>query len=213
GGGHKQNYRWVDFVRKQGEDGKSLEERVEKILYDPVRSARLALVASGRQKRYIIATQNVKEGDVVSTSTEIPPVVVSIKEGNAHPLGALPVGAMIHHVEKFPGEGGKYCLAAGASAQLVKKKTDTCIIRLPSKQEVELDRHCIAVIGQVSNSDHQDKHIGSAWRLRWLGFRPRSGLKSRKCGYDGKKIKSSRPAKLVTRIEPEPKVYKMTLDS
>ncbi|KAK8771939.1 hypothetical protein V5799_024819 [Amblyomma americanum] len=121
GGGMKRYFRWIDHKRLPNEDGSKLEERVYQVRYDPLRTAHLALVASGGHKRWLTATEGVKPGDIIATSGDIPRIPVQPKEGDAHPLGALPVSTLVHHIEKYPGEGGVMCRAAGTSAQILRK--------------------------------------------------------------------------------------------
>lgn len=208
GGGHKKKFRWVDFKREAPKDGSTLVEKVYDVRYDPCRTADIALVASSDHKRWILASHNMKVGDLIETSGEIPKMPVTPRDGNAHPVGALPAGTLIHNIEREPGQGGAMCRVAGSAATLVRKVDNTCIIQLPSKQQVIIDERCMAVCGRVSNVGHGDKHIGSANRLRWLGKRPRSGLWHRKDGYCGRKIHPPKTIKdlLQPRIK-EPDVY------
>ncbi|XP_056001349.1 uncharacterized protein LOC130048520 [Ostrea edulis] len=209
GGGPKVSWYMRDdsFLNKR--DAESVEERVLRIHPDPVRTANLALVGSGNNKRYIIATQNMKEGDVVKTSREIPTISVRAMEGDSHPLGALPMGTIIHNIEKIPGEGGTFCRAGGASAQLMRKVGDQVAIRLPSKHEVVLDPTCMATVGQVSNSGHDDvpwKGVGEKMRS---GYRPRTGWKHRKTGYHGRKIKPKKTFHVKPKV-PDYETYKLS---
>lgn len=138
-------------------------------------------------------------------------VSVKAKEGDAHPLGALAVGTLVHNVEIFPEEGGKKARAAGTCCQLVRKIGDRCIVRLPSKHEIEVSHNCMVTIGRVSNVDHGDKHIGSPNRMRWLGIMQRSGLWHRKTGYNGRKIRPLPPVRVYNKPKPPtPSMYKYT---
>nr|CAG4650452.1 EOG090X0COM [Sida crystallina] len=197
GGGHKKKYRWVDMKRIGPADGTPLVEKVHLIRYDPCRTAHIALVASGNNVRYIIATTSMKPGDLISTSSHIPRIAIRPKEGDAHPLGALPIGTKICCVEKYPGAGGTISVNAGSHALLSRKVGSRCIVQMPSKQEVSLKQECMAVVGQVSNPLYNTIPIGSPNRLRWLGFRPRSGLWHRKDGRFGRKIRPLPPVKVV----------------
>uniref|UniRef100_A0A3Q2VBL5 Mitochondrial ribosomal protein L2 n=1 Tax=Haplochromis burtoni TaxID=8153 RepID=A0A3Q2VBL5_HAPBU len=117
GGGHKQRYRWVDFHRLRYEanrEGQPFEEKVVEVRYDPCRSADIALVAGGERKRWIIATENMQAGDIIKTSGVIGRMAVSANEGDAYPLGALPVGTLVNNLELRPGKGSEYIRAAGA---------------------------------------------------------------------------------------------------
>lgn len=198
GGGMKRWFRWIDHKRVGKEDGGKLEERVYQVRYDPLRTARLALVASGERKRWLTATEGIKPGDIITTCSEIPRIPVRPKDGDAHPLGALPVSTLVHHIEKYPGEGGVMCRAAGASAQILRKVDDRVILQLPSKLQVSLSERCMAVVGQVSNANRLETFypIGSPVRMRRLGHRPRSGFWHRKDGYCGRKVRAPPPVKV-----------------
>nr|CAG4642010.1 EOG090X0COM [Eurycercus lamellatus] len=199
GGGSKQKYAWVDNKRHGPKEGPPLVERIINIQYDPCRTARIALVASGVQARYIIATSTMKAGDLISTSGHIPRIAVRPKEADAHPLGALPIGTEVCCIEKYVGEGATVCVNAGTRAILTRKVGDRCIIQLPSKQELSLKQDCMAVVGHVSNEEHSSIPIGSARRLRWLGYRPHSGLWHRKDGRHGRKIRPLPPIKEINQ--------------
>jgi large subunit ribosomal protein L2 len=164
GGGHKQTYRIIDFKRRKRE----VPATVERIEYDPNRTAFIALVKyQDGELSYIIAPQRLRVGDSVVAGAR-----VDIKPGNAMPLGAIPVGTIVHNVEMKPGAGGKIARAAGQYAQLVGKDSGYAQIKLMSG-EVRLVRgECIATIGAVSNPDNSNAQIGKAGRQRWLGFRP-----------------------------------------
>nr|CAG4641172.1 EOG090X0COM [Eulimnadia texana] len=193
GGGHKKKFRWVDIYRHGPKEGPPLVERVIHIQYDPCRSARIALVAAGDKMRYLIATQGMKAGDLISTYGEIPRIPVRPKEGDGHPLGALPLGTEVCCVELFPGKGCTLATAAGTYANIIRKVDNHVIIQLPSKREISVNQECMATVGRVSNPEHSSIPIGSPNRLRWLGFRPRSGLWHRKDGRFGRKIKPLPP--------------------
>lgn len=198
GGGHKQRYRMIDFQRLNYEPGKKdlpFEEKVVEVRYDPCRSADIALVAGGNRKRWIIATENMQAGDVIKTSAVIGRMAVSAKEGDAYPLGALPVGTLVNNLEIQPGKGSEYIRAAGTSGVLLRKVNGTAIVQLPSKQQVQVLETCMVTVGRVSNIDHDKEIIGKAGRNRWLGIRPSSGLWQRKGGWAGRKIKPLPPMK------------------
>ncbi|XP_074532374.1 large ribosomal subunit protein uL2m [Halichoeres trimaculatus] len=198
GGGHKQKYRWIDFHRlryETGKDAKPFEEKVVEVRYDPCRSADIALVAGGKRKRWIIATENMQAGDIIKTSGVIGRMAVSANEGDAYPLGALPVGTLVNNLEIQPGKGSEYIRAAGTSGILLRKVNGTAIVQLPSKQQVQVLETCIVTVGRVSNIDHNKQIIGTAGRNRRLGKRPSSGLWQRKGGWAGRKIKPLPPMK------------------
>ncbi|XP_036403004.1 39S ribosomal protein L2, mitochondrial [Megalops cyprinoides] len=198
GGGHKQRYRIVDFKRLNFEPGKedqSFEERVVEVRYDPCRSANIALVAGGNRKRWLIATENMRAGDIIKTSGVIGRMAVAANEGDSYPLGALPVGTLVNNVELYPGKGAQYIRAAGTCGVLLRKVNGTAIVQLPSKQQIQVMETCMATVGRVSNIDHNKRIIGKAGRNRWLGIRPSSGLWKRKGGWAGRKIKPLPPMK------------------
>jgi len=192
GGGHKQLYRWLDIHRlplEPGKDNQVFEEKVVEVRYDPCRSADIALVAGGQKKRWIIATENMQTGDIIKTSSVIGRMAVSANEGDAYPLGALPVGTLVNCLEIYPGKGAEYIRAAGTCGVLLRKVNGTAIVQLPSKQQVQVLETCMVTVGRVSNIDHNKRIIGKAGRNRWLGIRPSSGLWQRKGGWAGRKIK------------------------
>ncbi|XP_068581516.1 large ribosomal subunit protein uL2m [Cebidichthys violaceus] len=203
GGGHKQKYRWIDFQRLRYEpnnEAKPFEEKVVEVRYDPCRSADIALVAGGSRKRWIIATENMQAGDIIKTSGVIGRMAVSANEGDAYPLGALPVGTLVNSLEIQPGKGSEYIRAAGTSGILLRKVNGTAIIQLPSKQQVQVLETCMVTVGRVSNIDHNKRIIGKAGRNRWLGIRPSSGLWQRKGGWAGRKIKPLPPMKVYVNL-------------
>ncbi len=164
GGGHKQKYRIVDF--KRDKDG--MQAKVERLEYDPNRSANLALLlyADG-ERRYIIAPQGVKAGDEVSSGT-----AVSIKTGNCLPLANIPVGSTVHCVEMQPKGGAKIARSAGASVQLIAREGIYATLRLRSGEMRQILAECRAVIGEVGNSEHNIRTLGKAGAKRHRGIRP-----------------------------------------
>ena len=164
GGGHKRLYRIIDFKRTK--DG--IPARVATIEYDPNRSARIALLnyADG-EKRYILAPNGLKVGDVVESGAE-----ADIKPGNALPLKNIPLGTIIHAVELKIGKGAQLVRGAGTSAQLMAKEGDYALLRMPSGEIRRVHVNCRATIGEVGNLEHENITIGKAGRSRWLGRRP-----------------------------------------
>ncbi|XP_042226963.1 39S ribosomal protein L2, mitochondrial-like [Homarus americanus] len=213
GGGAKRNYRWIDWFRYGPKDGTFLEERVIKILYDPNRSARIALVAHGDNLRYIIATENMASGDLIKTSSYIPRIPVRPKEGDAYPVGALPTSTIVNCLEIKPGDGARFIKAAGTGGIIMRRIGKKVVVQLPTKREVALDPECMATVGRVSNVDHGKKHVGSAQRRRWLGRRPASGLWQRKTGYNGRKIRPLPPIKSYGVRPEELPVMRFTIGS
>nr|CAG4644272.1 EOG090X0COM [Lepidurus arcticus] len=212
GGGMKYDYLWVDMFRHALKEGPPVVEKVLKIVSNSfVRSAHIALVASGDNLRYIIATTSMKPGDLVTTSGHIPRIAVRPKEGDAHPLGALPAGTKICCVERYVKEGAFFAKAAGTSATVMRKVGDRVIVQITNKRELSLSQECMAVVGQVSNPLHNTIHIGSPQNLRHMGFRPRSGLWHRKDGRYGRKIKPLPPIRVYEqRAGPPCETLKLT---
>lgn len=164
GGGHKRNYRIIDF--KRNKDG--IPANVAAIEYDPNRTARIALLnyADG-EKRYIIAPEGLKVGDTVVSGEG-----ADIKVGNCLPIKAIPVGTLIHNIELRPGRGGQICRSAGTVAQLMAKEGKYATVRLSSGEMRLVLAECRATIGQVGNLEHENITIGKAGRSRWMGIRP-----------------------------------------
>ena len=164
GGGHTRLYRIIDFKRTK--DG--IPARVATIEYDPNRSARIALLnyADG-EKRYILAPNGLKVGDVVESGAE-----ADIKPGNTLPLKNIPLGTVIHAIELKIGKGAQLARSAGTSAQLMAKEGDYALLRLPSGEIRRVHINCRATIGEVGNLEHENITIGKAGRSRWLGRRP-----------------------------------------
>ena len=165
GGGHKQSYRIVDFKRRANWGMPATVERIE---YDPNRTAFIALVKySNNEIAYILAPQRMKVGDVVIAGDK-----ADIKPGNAMPLGAIPVGTVIHNIEIKPGAGGKVARSAGTFAQLVGKDAGLAQVKLMSGEVRTVRSECMASIGAVSNPDNSNQELGKAGRSRWMGRKP-----------------------------------------
>ncbi|KEA64477.1 LSU ribosomal protein L2p (L8e) [Marinobacterium lacunae] len=164
GGGHKQNYRVIDFRRNK--DG--INAVVERVEYDPNRSAHIALLkyADG-ERRYIIAPKGVLAGASVQSGE-----VVDIKPGNTMPLRNIPLGSNIHCIELKPGKGAQLARSAGASAQLVAREGAYATLRLRSGEMRKVLAECRATLGEVSNSEHSLRQLGKAGAKRWRGVRP-----------------------------------------
>jgi large subunit ribosomal protein L2 len=166
GGGHKRKYRVIDF--KRDKDG--IPATVKTIEYDPNRSAFIALLfyADG-EKRYILAPNGLKEGDVLNSGTGVAP-----EPGNALCLSDLPLGTVVHNIEMRPGQGGLIARSAGTYAQLVARDGKYATLKMPSGEVRMVLVTCKATVGVVSNSDHALEVSGKAGRSRWLGRRPRT---------------------------------------
>jgi len=164
GGGHKQHYRIVDFKR----DKEGIPARVERIEYDPNRTAHIALLCyADGERRYIIAPKGLTAGDQVLAGKDAP-----IKVGNTLPLRNIPVGATVHCIEMRPGKKAQLARSAGASAQLVAREQGYATLRLRSGEMRKVPADCRATIGEVGNSEHSLRKIGKAGAKRWLGIRP-----------------------------------------
>ena len=166
GGGHKQQYRIIDF--KRNKDG--VPAKVATIEYDPNRTCRIALLHYlDGEKRYILAAKDLKVGDTVQSGQGS-----DIRPGNALPLRYIPVGTVVHNVEFYPGGGGKMARSAGASVQLVAKEGDYATLRLPSTEMRRVPIDCRGTVGEVGNSEHELIKIGKAGRNRWKGVKPQT---------------------------------------
>ena len=164
GGGHKRQYRRVDFRREKA----GVPARVAAIEYDPNRSARLALLhyADG-EKRYILAPFGLRVGDVLQSGAD-----TEVRTGNALPLRSMPTGTIIHNIELSPGKGGQLIRSAGGAAQVMGREGAYVQIRLKSGEMRRVLGACQATVGQVGNPEHENVSIGKAGRSRWMGRRP-----------------------------------------
>jgi large subunit ribosomal protein L2 len=164
GGGHKQHYRKIDFVRNK--DG--ITAKVERLEYDPNRSAHLALLCyTDGERRYIILPKGLSAGQQVVSGSEAP-----TKVGNTLPLRNIPVGTTVHCVEMLPGKGAQIARAAGTSVQLLAREGTYAQLRLRSGEIRKVHVDCRATIGEVGNEEHNLESIGKAGRQRWRGIRP-----------------------------------------
>lgn len=166
GGGHKRKYRLVDFRRNK--DG--IPAKVERLEYDPNRSANIALLlyADG-ERRYILAPRNVSQGAKLVSGSHAP-----IAPGNALPLRNIPVGSVVHCVEMKPGKGGQLCRSAGSYARLTNKEGKYATLVMPSGEIRRVLVECRATIGSVGNTDHSQRRLGKAGKSRHLGRRPKT---------------------------------------
>ena len=164
GGGHKRQYRTIDFRRNK--DG--IPAKVASIEYDPNRTARIALLhyADG-EKRYILAPQGLSVGDALVSGAGS-----DIRPGNSLPLASIPVGTIVHAVELKAGAGAKMARSAGSGVQLLAKEGGSATLRLPSGEIRLVDARCRATVGEVGNAEHELVSWGKAGRSRWLGKRP-----------------------------------------
>ena len=164
GGGHKQRYRLIDFKR----DRFNQPATVERLEYDPNRTAFIALIKyKDGALTYILAPQRLSVGDTVVSGDK-----VDVKVGNAMPLGAMPVGTIVHNIEMKPGKGGQVARSAGAYAQYLGRDAGYALVRLNSSEVRKIPLTCMATVGAVSNPDHMNQNLGKAGRVRHLGFSP-----------------------------------------
>ena len=165
GGGHKKTYRIVDFKRRKFD----VEGTIERIEYDPNRTAYIALVTyTDGEQAYILAPQRIAVGDKVISSAG----AVDVKPGNTMPLQFMPVGTIVHNIEMKPAKGGQVARSAGAYAQLVGRDNGMATLRLNSGEQRLVQGSCLATVGAVSNPDHLNINDGKAGRTRWRGKRP-----------------------------------------
>ena len=164
GGGHKRQYRVVDFRR----DKDGVPAKVASIEYDPNRTARIALLHyTDGEKRYILAPQGLAVGDRLMSGSG-----ADVRPGNALPLASIPVGTLVHAVELRPGAGAKMARSAGVGVQLLAKEAGSATLRMPSGEIRMVDARCRATVGEVGNPERELVSLGKAGRTRWLGVRP-----------------------------------------
>ena len=164
GGGHKQHYRMIDF--KRDKDG--IPATVERLEYDPNRTAHIALVVyADGERRYIIAPKGLKQGHKIESGME-----VGIKPGNTLPLKNIPVGSVVHCIEMRPGKGAQLARTAGAGVQLLAREGDYATLRLRSGETRKVHVDCRATLGEVGNAENNLRSLGKAGAKRWRGIRP-----------------------------------------
>ena len=164
GGGHKRHYRVIDF--KRDKDG--IQGRIERLEYDPNRTAYLALVLyTDGDRRYILAPKRAQIGDPIISGADAP-----IKPGSALPLKNIPIGSLVHCIEMKPGKGAQVARSAGASVQVVAREGEYVTVRLRSGEMRKVHVNCRATIGEVGNDEHNLRKIGKAGAQRWRGIRP-----------------------------------------
>ncbi|CAG5118888.1 unnamed protein product [Candidula unifasciata] len=212
GGGDKVLFRMIDTKRIGPKTGEPLIERVYDVLKDDIHTGHIAVVAGGNRKRYILASENMKPGDLIMTSGKLTDRPVLAKEGDAYPIGSLPLGTVVHNVERLPEQGGCVARAGGCSGMYMRKIGDQCVVRMPSKREMIISQECMVTVGRVSNPDHTKIKMTKAGQNRWKGIRPKSGLWQRKTGYHGRKIHPIKPA-VVYRgaLSEKPEVFPFTV--
>lgn len=164
GGGHKKRYRMIDFKRNKDK----IPAKVERIEYDPNRSANIALILyRDGERRYILAPKGINVGDCVSSGLDIP-----IKLGNALPMHNIPVGSIVHNIEIRAGKGGQLARSAGSYVQIVARDGEYVVLRLRSGEIRKVRFECRATIGEVGNAEHMLRMLGKAGASRWRGVRP-----------------------------------------
>lgn len=164
GGGHKQHYRLIDF--KRNKDG--ISALVERLEYDPCRSANIALLLySDGERRYILAPKDLKKGDKVQSGVD-----VAIKAGNTLPMSNIPIGSTVHNVEMKPGKGAQIARSAGSYVQIIAREGFHVTLRLRSGEIRKIHSDCRATLGEVGNAEHMLRVLGKAGAKRWRGIRP-----------------------------------------
>jgi len=164
GGGHKQRYRFIDFKRNKF----GVKAVVESVEYDPMRTARIALVKyTDNEQRYILAPVGLKVGDKVASGPDAEPTI-----GNALPLDKIPLGVAIHNIELIPGRGAQIGRTAGSASTIMSVDEGYAQVRMPSGEIRKIFAKCYATIGQVGNTEHENVSLGKAGRSRWMGRRP-----------------------------------------
>uniref|UniRef100_A0A1I7UZ36 glucuronosyltransferase n=1 Tax=Caenorhabditis tropicalis TaxID=1561998 RepID=A0A1I7UZ36_9PELO len=193
GGGVKFDYFMIDFHRRgPTEAGATYDERVLEVRRDPNRTCHIALCAGIQGKRWILATENMKAGDVISTSGHLAENPVIGVEGNAYPIGSLAAGTVINSIERYPTKDSEtFVKAAGTSATVIRHQGEYTVVKLPHKHEFSLHRTCMATVGRLSHADIDGKIFGSAQMHRRFGYKMSSGLFHKKDGYFGRKSNST----------------------
>ncbi|XGW27123.1 hypothetical protein V3C99_007602 [Haemonchus contortus] len=203
GGGTKFDYFMIDYhSRGPTEPGKTYDERVLEVRRDPNRTSHIALVAGTEGKRWILATENMKAGDLISTTCYIPENPVIGVEGNSYPVGSLVAGTLVNSIERFPNlieylDSDVFVVKAGTAATIVRHQGDFTVIRLPHKHEFSFHRTCMARVGRLSHADIEGKIFGSAQMHRRFGYKMASGLFHKKDGYFGRKIRPLPPVRVL----------------
>ncbi|XP_013416913.1 39S ribosomal protein L2, mitochondrial [Lingula anatina] len=196
GGGNRRKYRMIDWNRARLVQGKTpYKEVVVSLDRDCNRSATIALVAAGEVKRYILATVNMKPGDIITTFPachEMKTYTVAGKEGDCHSVGSLPLGTLVNSVEVYPGTGARLAKSAGCQAKVARRVPGAVLVAMPSGKEAMLHPGCMATVGQIANPDHSKLKLTKAGVNRWFGIRPKSGLKKKKTGFDGKAVRKKK---------------------
>uniref|UniRef100_A0A0K0DSS5 Ribosomal_L2_C domain-containing protein n=1 Tax=Strongyloides stercoralis TaxID=6248 RepID=A0A0K0DSS5_STRER len=218
GGGAKFDYFMVDFHRRGPTTPDDVyEERVLEVRRDPNRSSYIALVAGKNGKRWILATENMTAGQIITTSSYIPMHPIVGIEGCSYPLGALAPGSFVNCVEKYPDmksnkESDVFIKSAGSCGQVMRSQGDFVIVKLPHKHEFAFHKTCMATVGKLSNSDFHNLIYGSAQMHRRFGYKMASGLFHKKDGYCGRKVRPLPAVRTLVESEEQAKEkYNFTL--
>jgi len=199
GGGVKFDYFMIDFHRRgPTTPNETYDERVIEVRKDPNQTAHIALLAGVKGKHWILATENMKAGQIVTTTCYIPPNPIIGTEGNAYPLGALAEGSIINSIERYPTDDSEsFIVQAGGSASIIRHQDDSVVVRMPNKHEFSFHKTCMATIGKLSHADLKEKIFGSANMHRRFGYKMSSGLWHRKDGYQGRKVRPLPPVRIL----------------
>uniref|UniRef100_A0AC35UFX8 Ribosomal_L2_C domain-containing protein n=1 Tax=Rhabditophanes sp. KR3021 TaxID=114890 RepID=A0AC35UFX8_9BILA len=194
GGGTKFDYYMIDFHRRgPTEAGETYEERVLEIRRDANRSSYIALVAGQDGKRWILATEGMQAGQLISTTCHIPENPIIGVDGCAYPIGALSIGSLVNSIERYPNtESEVFVTAAGSNATIMRHQGDFVVVKLPHKHEFALHKTCMATVGKLSNAEFHNLQYGSAQMHRRFGYKMSSGLFHKKDGYCGRKERELR---------------------
>lgn len=196
GGGLDRKFHWVQHSRMTEDDVLNeivYHEKVMEIIEDDNRSGHLALMAGPLIRRWILATDGMKVGDIIKNCARHDETGFFGEPGDAYPLSLIPPGTMVCCVEHIPGKGASIARSAGNSCLVVRKTNESVVVQMPSKREISILPQCVAVIGRVSNIEHDDEVWGSAQQSLDYGVRPSSGLWKRKDGRHGRKINPIKP--------------------
>lgn len=216
GGGNKKYFRWIDYSRRAYPDGTPKVEKVYNIRYDPLRTTKLALVGGGKSfgsqnafstnfsvrsligntVKWIMATEKMQVGDIISTYSDIPRNPVRPKEGDSHPIGALPLGTKVHNVQILPQSDKTTICYAGQYAELIRRVGKrNYLVESRGNREFCIEQSCMVTVGRLSNPYHDEINLMCPQRSRWLGKRPKSGAWHKKDGYAGRKINPPKAVK------------------
>jgi len=208
GGGHDRYWHWVDHNRMTVDEvnnGIIYQEKVLKIIEDDNRSGHIALVAGPLKKRWVMCTDKMKVGDNITNCAKMIPGAI-LNSGDAYPVGLLPNGTIVCCLEFFPGKGAQIARSAGNFCTISKHVGDRTLIMMPSKREINVDSNCVAVIGRVSNAEHE-KERWTPFKRRWYGLRPHYGIQG-KIGKDGRSGRKILPPMPTVVVGDRSRIYK-----